>query len=108
MASSPHFTWAGIPGRVEPVFFVIIVILGFNPNDPRPILLVSWVAIAFVSILLHELGHAIAFRLFGINPSITLYGMGGLTSGQGRLTPVESIAVSLAGPLSALFLLGLP
>jgi membrane-associated protease RseP (regulator of RpoE activity) len=34
--------------------------------------------------------------------------MGGLTHGEGRLTPVESIAVSLAGPFTALFLLGLP
>ena len=34
--------------------------------------------------------------------------MGGLTSGEGRLTPVESIIVSLAGPLSVLLLIGLP
>ena len=94
--------------RVEPVFFVVIVVLGLNPRDVQPVLIASWVVIAFLSILLHEFGHAVAFRIFGIHPSITLYGMGGLTHGEGRLTPMESIAVSLAGPLSALFLLGLP
>jgi len=114
MASAPHFRLAGIPVRVEPVFFVIIGVLGLNQltptrsGDSHPVLLVSWVGIAFVSILLHEFGHAVAFRLFGVQPSITLYGMGGLTSGTGRLTPTESIIVSLAGPLSALILLGLP
>jgi Zn-dependent protease len=108
MSTTPHFRLAGIPVRVEPVFFVIILILGLNPADIRPVLVATWVGIAFVSILLHEFGHAVAFRIFGIRPSITLYGMGGLTSGSGRLTPVESIIVSLAGPISALVLLGLP
>lgn len=65
-------------------------------------------AIAFVSVLLHELGHAIAFRRFGIEPRISLYGFGGLTGGEGSLTPARHIVVSLAGPLAALCLLGLP
>ena len=108
MSSAPHFRLAGIPVRVEPAFFVIIVILGLNPRDVQPVLVATWVVIAFVSVLLHEFGHAVAFRIFGVQPRITLYGMGGLTHGEGRLTPTESIVVSLAGPLSALFLLGLP
>ncbi|MGZ4692135.1 MAG: site-2 protease family protein [Acidimicrobiales bacterium] len=100
-----------IPVTVDPSFFMIILLLGFlglNPDDFQPVLLVSWVAIAFASVLFHELGHAVAFRRFGVQPRVTLYGMGGLTSGQGRLTPVESITVSLAGPLSVLLLIGLP
>jgi len=97
-----------IPVRVDPSFFLIIVLLGLNPNDVQPVLILSWVAIAFASVLFHELGHAVAFRLFGVQPSVMLYGMGGLTSGEGRLTPVESITVSLAGPLSVLLLIGVP
>jgi Zn-dependent protease len=108
MAKAPHFHLAGVPVRVEASFFVIIVLLGINPYEVKPVLVVSWVAIAFASILLHELGHAVAFRLFGVHPNVTLYGMGGVTSGAGRLTPTESIAVSLAGPLSVLALIGLP
>ncbi len=108
MAERSHFSLAGIPVRVEPAFFIIIALLGINPVDPEPIYIASWVAIAFVSILLHELGHAIAFRAYGVSPSITLHGFGGLTSGSGDLTPARHIVVSLAGPLSALFLLGLP
>jgi Zn-dependent protease len=108
VAQRSHFSVAGIPVRVEPAFFVIIAILGINPVDPKPIYIVSWVAIAFVSILLHEMGHAIAFRAYGVRPSITLHGFGGLTSGSGDLTPARHIVVSLAGPLSALLLFGLP
>jgi Zn-dependent protease len=110
-ASAPkrsHFSLGGIPVRVEPAFFIIIAILGYNPYRPSVTGVLWWVAIAFVSILVHELGHAVAFRLYGLRPSITLHGMGGLTSGSGELSPVRHIVVSLAGPLSALVLLGIP
>lgn len=108
MARRPHFHLNGIPVTVEPAFFVIIALLGVNPYDPQPVFIATWVVIVFVSILLHELGHAVAFRAFGIHPRITLHGFGGLTAGEGDLTPARHIVVSLAGPLSALLLLGLP
>jgi stage IV sporulation protein FB len=102
------FSLAGIPVRIEPAFLVIIAILGINPVDPQPLYIASWVLIATMSVLVHELGHAVVFRVFGIRPAITLHGFGGLTSGSGALTPWREIGVSLAGPLSALVLLGLP
>ena len=102
------FSLAGIPVRIEPAFLVIIAVLGINPADPQPLYIASWVLIATVSVLVHELGHAVVFRVFGIRPAITLHGFGGLTSGSGGLTPWREIGVSLAGPLSALVLLGLP
>ena len=108
MAKGPQFRIGSIPVRVDPTFFVIIVLLGYDPRDPQIRFIVSWVLIAFVSVLLHELAHAVAFRRFGVQPNVTLYGMGGLTSGTGQLTPGESIAVSAAGPLSVLVLIGLP
>lgn len=108
MARRPHFTLGGIPVTVEPAFFIIIALLGVDPNRPEPVFIATWVAVVFVSILLHELGHAIAFRAFGIHPRITLHGFGGLTAGEGDLSPARHIVVSLAGPLSALLLLGLP
>ncbi len=108
MARRPHFHLGGIPVTVEPAFFVIIALLGVDPNRPDPVFIATWVAVVFVSILLHELGHAVAFRAFGIRPRITLHGFGGLTAGEGDLSPARHIVVSLAGPLSALLLLGLP
>jgi Zn-dependent protease len=108
VASRSHFSLGGIPVRVEPAFLIIIAILGYNPYRPSATGVIVWVAIAFVSILVHELGHAIAFRLYGLRSTITLHGMGGLTSGSGELSPQRHIIVSLAGPLSALVLLGVP
>ncbi|MEJ5254458.1 MAG: site-2 protease family protein [Acidimicrobiales bacterium] len=108
MAGRPQFALAGIPVRVEPSFPVVVALVGINPLDPNPLLVGSWIVVAFASILLHELGHAAAFRAFGIRPSITLHGLGGLTSGRGELSPARHIVVSLAGPLAALGLVGLP
>jgi hypothetical protein len=59
-------------------------------------------------VLLHELGHALAYRRFGQRPSITLYAFGGLTQGERGLPPKRALAVSLAGPGAQLGLLGLP
>jgi Zn-dependent protease len=108
VAARSHFSLAGIPVRVEPAFLIIIAILGYNPYRPSATGVIAWVVIAFISILVHELGHAIAFRVYGLRSTITLHGMGGLTSGSGELTPGRHIIVSLAGPLSALVLLGIP
>ncbi len=67
--------------------------------------------IFFVSILIHELGHAIAFRYFGKPSRIVLYWMGGLAipdrvsggwMGKRAGSPLNSnqqIVVSLAGPV---------
>lgn len=112
MASRPAFSVAGIPVVIHPAFFAVILVLGFVYLQ-TPLYLATWVAIATVSILLHEFGHAVAFRAFGLRPSVSLVGFGGLTSadsddGADDFTPTRHIIVSLAGPFSALFLLGLP
>ena len=102
----PAFRVFGIPVRVDPTFFVIVALLGFGVGDLT--LLVSWVVVVFVSVLVHELGHAVAFRAYGRQPQILLQGMGGLTWASGPLSGGRDIVVSLAGPLTALVLLGLP
>ncbi len=40
-------------------------------------LVATWAGLILLSILLHELGHALAARAFGYQPSIHLVGMGG-------------------------------
>ncbi len=110
VAKRSHFRLAGVPVRVEIYFFVIIGILAYEFNIQKPNLayILAFVGIAFVSVLVHELGHALAFRAFGVDPNITLVGMGGVTTGSGRLSPRQHIVVSLAGPLTVLVLFGLP
>ena len=63
-------------------------------------LLLEWVVVVLVSVLVHELGHALVGRVFGLVPQIRLYQMGGLTSWTSgkELSPLKHLAISLAGP----------
>lgn len=91
---------AGIPIRIEPAF---VLVLGFLGLAGRGTLLaaIEWILLAGISILLHELGHAAAYRRFGIQPRIRLWSFGGLTYGE-RVSPARSIIVSVAGPVTGL------
>lgn len=106
MSAKPHFRIAGIPVRIEPVFWIVTVFFAFNLQDAR--LIITWVAVVLVSLLVHEFGHAVALKIYGQSSSIVLHGFGGVTISQRRLSKVQSIVVSLAGPISALALLGIP
>ena len=64
--------------------------------------LAVWVGVVFVSVLVHELGHAFAIRRQGVEPTITLHWMGGLTAWRETL-PIsrrQRVVISLAGPFS--------
>ena len=52
-----NFSLFGIHVRVHPMFWVVTAILGSNQGEARYVLL--WVAVAFVSILIHEMGHVL-------------------------------------------------
>ena len=101
-----RFQLFGIPCMVAPYFWVLSVFLGLNiaqRHEYGLLLLAVWVACVFVSILLHELGHAFAAQHYGLRPAIALAGLGGLTSYLGRgLTRRQNIAISLAGPAAGL------
>jgi stage IV sporulation protein FB len=75
------FRLVGIPVRIQGSFLVIAVLLGISTG--RPVFVVAWVGIVFVSILIHELGHALTARSFGAEVEIELNGIGGLTSWSG-------------------------
>src|ERR1700742_3334403 len=96
----------GIPIKFEISFFVITLFLGFGRSS-TPVLMIEWVLVVFFSVLIHEFGHALTIKAFGLAPSIKLHGMGGLTSWTDSrgLSPVRRIAVSVAGPVAG-FLFG--
>jgi stage IV sporulation protein FB len=99
-----HFRLFGIPVRVHPFFWVVIGLMGLSgggEDGTPPAELVSWVAVVFVSILVHELGHAFLQRRFGGHPWITLHGIGGLASCDDcDRSPRSQILISLAGPVA--------
>jgi Zn-dependent protease len=102
-----HIHIGGVPVRIDWSFWLLAVLLGVGARTGW--LLVAWVAIVLVSILVHELGHAFTMRAFQLKPHVMLYAFGGVTVGDAPVrSRSESIIISLAGPLSALVLLGIP
>lgn len=105
-----RFTLLGVPVAVHWFFWVVAVLMGRPESADSPLgfqLLLIWVAVFFVSILVHEFGHAFAFRRFGGRPSVLLYGMGGLAFDHGRYSRNQNIAISAGGPAAGLLLGGL-
>jgi Zn-dependent protease len=94
--------------RIQPTFVLVVIVLAMAPGRSTAVMM-AWVAVVTASILIHEAGHAIAFRRFGHEAEITLTGFGGLTAGRARpghppLSNGQRIVVSLAGPAAGLVL----
>lgn len=92
-----RFRVLGFPVRVEPLFFVIMGMFGFA-GGREGLFVLEWIVVAGFGILVHELGHALAFRRFGSAAEIVLHGFGGYTTGAAQ-PPRRSMVVSGAGPL---------
>jgi stage IV sporulation protein FB len=99
-----HFKLGAIPVQVHGSFLLVVALLGWQPHDLAGI--AQWMAVVFVGVLLHELGHALVGRSFGLTPKIDLVGFGGLTSWSagpaGALPAAKRIAISLAGPFTGI------
>jgi len=107
-----RFRLFGIGVRITPWFWVMSAVLGWGggPDLDRHFVahLLIWVGCVFFSILVHELGHVVAGRLFGSEGHIVLYQMGGLAVGSSALERRwQRIAVYAAGPAAGFLLLGL-
>jgi len=92
-----RFRLFGIPVGVH-LTFGFVALLGATVYRGWDI--AWWTVAAFVSILLHEFGHALSARAFGAsNISVTLYGLGGLTTYSYRrdLGHAKSFVISAAG-----------
>lgn len=93
-----------MPVRVSLGF--ALVALFFSSQAGSATAAVVQVAIIFVSILVHELGHALVLRAYGGQPSIELHFFGGLTHlGDVELPRLRHALMSLAGPFAG-FALG--
>jgi len=102
-----RFSIAGVPVRVHPLFWLVALLLG---SSGALLQIPIWIVVVFVSILIHEFGHAMAFRWYGIRSQIVLHMMGGLTIPEATPwgtswasvtpSPKQEIVISLAGPFS--------
>jgi|LakMenE18May11ns_1017448.scaffolds.fasta_scaffold9954315_5 stage IV sporulation protein FB len=123
-----QFSVLGFPVRVSWTFWLMGAVLGWGWSQGMDafaihqsidtpgagVMLLIWIFCVFLSILVHELGHALAWRRYGQNAHIVLYHFGGLaindsmSSWDGarrhRTSAVEDLVVSAAGPLAQLAL----
>lgn len=99
-----RFRFGPWPVAVHWTFWFMTVLMALNYRELW--MMVAWVAVVFVAILTHEVGHQIASRRYGADGHILLYSFGGLAFSQ-SVPPGRRWLVSLGGPAMNI-LTGLP
>ncbi|HLB52659.1 MAG TPA: M50 family metallopeptidase [Chlamydiales bacterium] len=97
-----------IPGRIpiaiHPFFWVVAALIGwlYTQNFIGTLI---WIGIIFVSVVVHEFGHALTASLFRQKAQIQLVALGGLTSYVGpKLRFWQQFLIAFNGPLFGFFL----
>ncbi len=104
-ASSPWSfriaTVSGIPVRIHITFFLLVAWVIFAAqSSPEGMTLAILLPFVFLSVILHELGHALTARRFGVGTrDITLYPIGGVAMLTDRPKPKQEFWIALAGPM---------
>lgn len=98
-----RFQLFGIPVRVHPIFWLTSAFIVWNGD--RPDLVFVGVLCVFLSILVHELGHAVMSRRYGFPSEIVLYMFGGYATGS-RFSTWKNVIVTAAGPGAGFALFG--
>lgn len=102
----------GIPLYVHTTFFLLpawVLLVNGGTGPVNALFLLMGLAAVFACVVLHELGHALMARFFGIGTeSITLFPIGGVARLR-RMSdkPFEEICIALAGPAVNLVLAAL-
>jgi stage IV sporulation protein FB len=101
-----NFTILGVRVAVGPMIVVGLAALGALSRLSGALLAV-WVVLGFAALLLHELGHALAFRRYGLKSSISFWVLGGFTvpddqEAAARLSDRQLFIVTVAGPMVGL------
>lgn len=93
-----------IPILIHPLFWVIAALIGwFNSQSLMGTLV--WICIIFISVLVHEFGHALTALFFRQKAQVQLVAMGGLTSYDGpKLQFWKQFIIVLNGPIAGMLL----
>jgi Zn-dependent protease/CBS domain-containing protein len=92
-------TLAGIPVRIHFTFLLFMIYVWVVAEESGHSQLIALVPAIFVCVVLHELGHALTARRYGIETrDITLFLFGGVATIDGRPKPAQELWIALAGP----------
>ncbi|MBQ8375753.1 MAG: hypothetical protein IJX33_01705 [Akkermansia sp.] len=102
-----RFTLFGVQVSIHPTLWLTLAILGRAYMVSNLVELMSallFIIAAFVVLLMHEIGHAlVGRRLGGGAPSVYLAWLGGdCTNETARLTRMQGVVMTAAGPLASL------
>jgi len=101
----PFGTYFGIPVRIHLTFPLILIVFGveawLRAGWVEAIWAVLLVASVFVCVVLHEFGHSLQVRRYGIRVrDIVLLPIGGMARAESiPEKPIEEIIVAISGPL---------
>ncbi len=95
------FSIGDIPVSVSP-WYLLLLLFWLQGGDLASA--VIWAVGVTVSILIHELGHAVVARHYRLGPSILLWGLGGLCSHQRADRDRHDALIVVAGPGAGLLL----
>ena len=104
-----NFRLFGIPVTIQPFFWITLGILGimsYQPDSIQGIMFVCLFVLAgLISILVHELGHALMARKFGARTEIVLQAFGGYAAYTGAgMSRMRTFLITAAGPLIQILL----
>jgi Zn-dependent protease/CBS domain-containing protein len=97
----------GVPVRLHFTFVLLLVFLLFIGIGAHQsgLFTALYVLALFASVLLHEVGHTLVARRFGIRTiEIVMFPIGGVSRPERQPPPREELWVALAGPLVNLFI----
>lgn len=97
-----QFRLLGFPIVIHWIFWLNTALMGgaLGADSPEAFRgMLAWMLACFVSILIHELGHALAMRSFGDRSvAIVLYAFGGFARGSRLFTRSQDLQLTAAGP----------
>ena len=100
-----RFRLLGFPIRVSPWFWLTSAIVIWNVSERLDHKLVGILAV-FISILIHELGHALAIRHYGGRSEVVLAMFGGYATCNVNPSRMGNIIIAAAGPAAGVLLWG--
>lgn len=96
------FTVFGVPVRFHFTFVLMLIFLLFiGIGDKQSGLSTAiYIVALFASVLLHEFGHTLVARYYGIHTlEIVMFPIGGVSRPERQPKPSEELPISLAGPV---------
>ena len=94
-----------IPLSIHPSFWILSFFIGFL-NSTAPLQILFWMCVVLVSVVIHELGHALTAIYWGQRVRIELNAFGGVTIREkgAELTPFKEFFCISMGPLAGFLL----